>query len=144
MPRAHCSRPPRPWGLVLVVPLVLVAGCGGPRADDAAAVARDFVATASSDAGHACALLAPATVQELEQTADARCDEALPEEGVSPVHTVTGVEVAGQSAQVSFGRHVVFLARFDNGWRVTAAGCTKDAADPTDHEKPYDCDISGG
>ena len=37
-------------------------------------------------------------------------------------------------------QETVFLALFDDGWRVTAAGCTR-LAGPAE---PYDCDVEGG
>jgi hypothetical protein len=32
----------------------------------------------------------------------------------------------------------VFLARFPDGWRVTAAGCVRDDPDPA---VPYECEV---
>ena len=41
-------------------------------------------------------------------------------------------------AIVRWGAETMFLARFDNGWLVTAAGCT-----PRGKDLPYDCSIEG-
>ena len=35
-------------------------------------------------------------------------------------------------------KDTLFLARFDQGWRVTAAGCTPHG------DLPYDCTVKGG
>ena len=50
------------------------------------------------------------------------------------------VVVAGHSAQVRYSGDTVFLARFDDGWRVTAAGCRRVSTDPA---VPYDCAVDG-
>ena len=51
---------------------------------------------------------------------------------------VTAVEVWGDSAQVRFAGDTLFLARFDDGWHVRAAGCQPQAADV-----PYSCQVEG-
>jgi hypothetical protein len=50
------------------------------------------------------------------------------------------VDVFGHDAIVRFSGDTVFLARFPEGWRVTAAGCQPGPSD----QKPYDCTVSGG
>ena len=50
---------------------------------------------------------------------------------------VRRVEVYGKDAVVHLEKDTVFLARFDDGWRVTAAGCTPNG------DRPYDCDVRG-
>jgi hypothetical protein len=44
--------------------------------------------------------------------------------------------VWSNQARVRAGTDTVFLTRWGDGWRVTAAGC-----EPRD-DGPYDCDIS--
>ncbi len=63
--------------------------------------------------------------------------EELPT-GVTP----QAVTIAGHSAQVVLSDDVLFLALFETGWAVVAAGGTR----PTDPDSslPYDCVVSGG
>ena len=51
---------------------------------------------------------------------------------------VTSVSVWGDNAQARLAGGALFLAEFDTGWRVTAAGCTF-----VSDELPYDCDVEG-
>ena len=44
----------------------------------------------------------------------------------------------GTTAQVRYEGETLFLARFDDTWRVVAAGCT------AQRPKPYDCLLQGG
>ncbi|MGQ5265261.1 hypothetical protein ACTWLT_31370 [Micromonospora sp. ZYX-F-536] len=109
------------------------------RGDAAAAVTvRMLNAVAAKDGAGACALLAPDTVAELEQSADKPCAEAILEEGLPEPGTVTASDVYGQRAQVRLSADTVFLASFPGGWHVVAAGCTARA------DKPYDCVLQGG
>ena len=48
----------------------------------------------------------------------------LPRQHLPVATHIRRVDVYGQDAIVRLDRDVVFLARFDDGWRVTAAGCT--------------------
>ena len=48
------------------------------------------------------------------------------------------VDVAGRSARIALGDEVLFLSRFDDGWRVLAAGCRRTSDDAA---RPYDCDV---
>jgi hypothetical protein len=129
------------WGAVAVAPLLLLAAaCNGPGADQAAEVAQSFERLSTSDTTGACALLAPGTLAEVEKTADKTCPEALTDEDLADPSTFTSVDVFGHDAIARFGNDTVFLARFDDGWRVTAASCRPGP----DEQRPYDCDISGG
>ena len=125
---------------LLAAALVGVSGCTGPGADEAARVAESFDQLASSDAAQACALLAPGTRAEVEKAAKKSCAEALGDEGLPDPSAVSGVDVFGHDAIVRFSGDTVFLARFPEGWRVTAAGCQPGPSD----QKPYDCNVSGG
>lgn len=86
----------------------------------------------------ACALLAPGTRETLEQDAGP-CVTALPRVGLSDPGGVRDVEVYGLDAWVRLEHDTVFLARFDGGWRVTAAGCV-----PQGPGEPYSCEIERG
>jgi hypothetical protein len=51
---------------------------------------------------------------------------------------VNSVSVWGDNAQARLADGALFLAEFDTGWQVTAAGCTF-----VSDEVPYDCDVEG-
>ena len=120
--------------------LVGVSGCTGPGADQAAQVAQSFEQLAGTDTAQACGLLAPGTHDEVEKAAKKGCAEALGDDDLPDVSAVDTVEVFGHDAIVRFGNDTVFLARFPEGWRITAAGCQPGPSD----QKPYDCNVSGG
>jgi hypothetical protein len=84
----------------------------------------------------ACALLAPGTLSELEQSFG-RCGRSLPGQHLPVATKVVDVDVYGKDAIVRLDGDVLFLARFAAGWRVTAAGC---AARQT---RPFECTIKG-
>jgi uncharacterized protein YceK len=126
---------------ILVTSAVLVlAGCGTvrDREDAAAAVAvRLLSAVQAKDGAAACAVLAPDTSSELEQSAGKSCAEAILDQDLPGPGPVTGSDVYGQWAQVRLTGDTVFLAVFPDGWRVVAAGCA-----PRE-ERPYDCALQG-
>jgi hypothetical protein len=126
--------------VLLAAGLIAVSACTGPGADQAAQVADSFERLAPDDASQACDLLAPRTREEVEKAAKKTCAEALPDEDLPDPSPLTSVDVFGHDAIARFGNDTVFLARFPEGWRITAAGCQ---AGPSD-AKPYDCDVSGG
>lgn len=124
-------------GPVLVVAaLVLLAGCSSDVAAQGAAEAA--VAFVRAEPSQACQLLAPDTAEATAEQADGDCAKALADVNVPAASPVRGVEVAGESAQVRLDGQVVFLARFPDGWRVTAAGCVRDDPDPA---VPYECEV---
>jgi hypothetical protein len=134
-----------PLGLVLVAVAAVVGGCASAEAGDAANVASRFATLAGSDPGGACSLLAPRTREALTKE-EGDCSAGLKKAGLPPAGTAshrTGdlpSEVAGHSARVVLDGQVVFLARFDDGWRVTAAGCEQRSDDVA---VPYDCAVEG-
>ncbi|MDQ4055397.1 MAG: hypothetical protein M3237_22270 [Actinomycetota bacterium] len=132
------SRRRRNAGLTTVAAsCLLVAGCSGAQEDAAADVAADFYqAVATGEGEDACAVLAPATLSELEQSAGKPCPEAVLGEDVPEVADPGRIEVFGTMAQVHYDQDVAFLTRFEDGWRVVAAACTP--ASPR-----YDCSIQG-
>jgi len=67
------------------------------------------------------------------------CAKALGDADLPEPSSVESVDVYGHDARVVLAKDVVFLARFPQGWRVTAAGCTSRAKDD-----PYDCVLAGG
>ncbi len=142
-PSAGCrSAARRTTGALLVtVALASLTGCSGSseRAETRAAAAR-FVNSLSTPEA-ACALLAPGTRSALVDQSGSSCAAALAGEGLPTTPaTVSAVSVAGHSAQVVLTGQVVFLARFDDGWKVTAAGCSRTTDDTS---APYDCKVKG-
>jgi|SRR5690349_796645 hypothetical protein len=125
--------------LVAGLPLVL-SGCGADvERQEAGATADAFSADVAADPAAACALLAPRTLQSVEQDGEP-CAQALPAADL-PVPGQRGtVSVAGHSAQVRYEQETVFLSLFDDGWRVTAAGCSRTSTDPS---VPYNCAVEG-
>jgi hypothetical protein len=126
-------------GLALCA-LLAPAGCAGQgSAEDAPAAdtAERFARAVTTDTATACALLAPQTRVELEGE-HGPCIQSLPQSDVpDDAGTVREVKVYGKDAVAYLERDTVFLARFDDGWRVTAAGCTPNG------DRPYDCDVRG-
>jgi hypothetical protein len=121
--------------------VLATAGCGSvdDRGDAASAAAVQMLgAVANNHGADACAILAPDTVSELEESAGKPCPEAILEEDLSPPGSVTGAAVYGQWAQVRLTDDTVFLGVFPGGWRVLAAGCTAREA------LPYDCTLQRG
>jgi hypothetical protein len=121
------------------LPLVLAAtGCANADDQVVARVAADFYAAVSSgDGTAACALLAPKTTSELEQSAGTPCAKAVLEEDIPRAGGARSAKVFGTMAQVDLGSDTAFLARFRDGWKVMAVGCT-----PVPR-LPYDCAVSG-
>ena len=130
MPSVTC----RSRGLLAVGALtLLVPGCASGERPEVERVAAAFE-DASGDAGERCDLLVPRALEQLEERAQAPCEEAiadLPLEGGS----VERVEVWGGDAQVRLGGDTVFLSRTSTGWRVAAAACSPQP------EGPYDCEV---
>jgi hypothetical protein len=128
---------------VLLAGIIVTAigsGCaaqqGDPESGDVASVEVEFRSRAASDAEGACALLAPDTAKELEQ-ASGSCGRGLTAARLADAGRVRDVEVYGLDAMVRLDNDTVFMARFDDGWRVTAAGCVPQG------DGPYDCDVKG-
>lgn len=127
--------------LLAVGTAVALSACSSAEDADAASAARDYTNAAVGNPQLACRLLAPDTRKELDQQGDGSCVSALKATDPSSPGRLDHVTVAGGSAQAVFSDDVVFLARFDTGWQVTAAGCTRSESDPS---RPYDCDVKAG
>ncbi|GGT22866.1 MULTISPECIES: hypothetical protein [Streptomyces] len=120
---------------------VLLAGCGaaGGRQAGATGAGRAFErALASGDYAAACRLLAPETLEQLEQDDRQPCPKALEDADLPVSASVGGPRVYGRQALVRAGRDRLFLSQFADGWRVVAAGCTPRG------EQPYACEVKGG
>ena len=116
-----------------------LTGCGagspaGPR--DAALAFR--VAWQQGDGLAACRLLAPDTAAEVVSSSGRPCPQGILDQDAPAAGAVQATHVWGGSAQVRLRGDTVFLSRFDDGWRVLAAGCVPRAG------KPYDCELAGG
>jgi hypothetical protein len=115
----------------------LLTGCGSAGVDPEAVAVDFYHAVANQQAAAACALLAPQTVEELEQSAQAPCVEALARQDIPTAGAPIATERFGNQAQVRLDGDTVFLAEFDDGWRIVAAGCIP--REPL----PYDCVLEG-
>ena len=125
--------------LPLVVLLLATSACGSSQDGRAHDVAVRFnSAVADRDGAVACGLLAPETLDEVEQSAQRPCPQGLFDEGLRGVRDPAEVRVFGTMAQVRYRSEAVFLTRFRDGWKVMAAGCTPAAAER------YSCRIQGG
>jgi hypothetical protein len=116
----------------------LIGGCAADNGRQVLDVARAFYeAHAERNGQAACALLAPATVQEIEQSTGSPCEVAVLEEELPDAGDAAGIDVWGNQAQVRFAGDTAFLAEFPGGWKVIAAACQ---AQP---EQPYECRVTG-
>jgi hypothetical protein len=123
---------------LIVVAGVCCSACGNGGADVPRSVAGAFEdALGSGDGAAACRLLAPTTLTQLEQSAGLPCNRAILDQDLPAAKGAEGAVAYGSMAQVRFARDTVFLAEFDAGWRVLAAGCT-----PADSR--FDCTLQGG
>jgi len=118
--RTHAGRGPAAAALLLT--LAATAGCTGPGADEAGRAAVSFEQLVSVDGGLACDLLSGHTREAVEKAAKKPCADALGDEDLPGASSVQSVQVYGHDAQVLLDGDVVFLARFAEGWKVTAAG----------------------
>ena len=124
--------------LLVAVVLTATAGCAGRGGSADNTAVRDqtlafFAATTAHDGDKACAALAPRAAKSLESDGS-DCGDAIDKLGLSG-GTVNEVQVWGDRAQVRLTTDTVFLARFPQGWRLTAAGCEPRPAGP------YECDV---
>lgn len=119
---------------------VLLSGCSGQgnaEAGNAQAAAVSFSRAVAGATDEACGLLAPQTRMELEDR-EGPCASALPAELQSTPGPVRSTEVYGKDAIVRLESDTIFLARFRDGWQVTAAGCARAQVG-----RPYDCKVKG-
>ena len=86
----------------------------------------------------ACGLLAPGTVDEIEQNAKDDCSKALPDEKLPEAGGLRSIQVWGRASQVVLARDSIFLTTVDGKWKITAAGCKNQGG------MPYQCSVKGG
>ena len=122
----------------LVVAVGCLAGCGSATSD-ATRAALDFKRALDADDGRtACALLAPRTLTEVEESTGSPCATGILDEDVPTSARATRTDRHGSQSRVVLDDDVVFLSRFSSGWRVVAAACTDRGPD-----LPYDCTVKG-
>ena len=129
--------------MVVVALAALSSGACTPAGDAPEQVVAGFYAAlAAGDGVAACAALAPAVVEAVEEDFASACPEALTtgDLGADLQDRAQGtteprVRVAGRQAQAALGTDTVFLSRSGSGWLITAAGCTPRP------ERPYDCEV---
>jgi hypothetical protein len=127
-------------GRCVTTAVVLLAATACGLSNDAAVadVAVEFYgAVEAGDGAGACALLAPTTRAELEQSAQAPCEVAVLEEDIPTVGEPRRTRRFGNQAVVGFGADTAFLAEFHTGWKVVAVACEPRPA------APYDCLVKG-
>ena len=132
---------PRRTGQAVVLAFAgvgLMAGCTGPGADQAAQTAVRFAEQAFTSPEQACDLLSDQARKDLERDEQAACAEALGKIELPAASAQQSVDVYEQHARVALAGDVMFLARFDDGWKVTAAGC-----EPQPDDEPYECELGG-
>jgi hypothetical protein len=125
------------WLRVLAVGTLGTAGISCSTAGEPAVttVAGQFAnAVARHDGEAACRMLTDDARRSTETFGRSCAAQlaTLPDPGA-----VQRVEVWSDAAQARLGGDTVFLLRFPDGWRVSAAGCT-----PRE-EAPYDCEVQG-
>jgi hypothetical protein len=121
---------------VLVVSLSGCSGAGGAQVRDT--VSGFYSAFHRHDGSGACALLAPATRQEVASSSGKPCASGLLGEKIPQPGRILTTSVFGDQAQVRLGADTAFVAEFPGGWKVVAVGCT---ARP---DQPYDCEVAPG
>jgi len=117
------------------------AGCGAAAdADDVRAVSERFAtAVGAQDGERACAQLSPQTRAQLEEEEQRQCREAITGVRLEP-GSVTRVRVYLLNAMVELSNgEAEFLEQGQEGWRLSAVGCTPQKDKPRDH--PYDCQV---
>lgn len=127
-----------------VLALPALAGCTSlaPDAPSAEGVAVAFAAAIDGgNAAEACAMLARGTVEEIESSEGAACEQAILSLGLPGGGQGRTAEAFGRGAIVELDNDTVFLVGDGNGdvrgWRITAAGCEPRT------DRPYDCIVKG-
>ncbi|MET7617963.1 hypothetical protein [Streptomyces sp. NPDC005408] len=90
-----------------------------------------------SDGVAACTALAPGTLEEFEDSAEAKCPAAVTAAQLPDAGAVRLVDVYGRQARVVLHGDTLFLSAFPDGWKITAAGCAPRGG------QPYKCIVKG-
>lgn len=113
-------------------------GSGPPGAEQAAKTFH--AALQDDDLAGACSLLAPATLEAMEQAenGEARsCPDKLAAVSLPQAGKVIASQAYGRNAQVRYEEDTLFLTLSGGAWKVTAAGCTERG------DRPYSCLVEG-
>ncbi len=130
------------WGAGTAVALALsglISGCAGADAPVRERAQHFHAALAAGDAASACADLAEEARRSLESDEGTSCRDAIIGLGIPAVDDGGAVRRYGSLAQVRHDDETTFLSRYDDGWRVIAAGCK-----PGTGDQPYDCMVEVG
>jgi hypothetical protein len=123
-------------GVVLAaVGIATISGCAAAAEPTVSAAAERFAGdVARHDGAAACALLTDDARHDTETFGRACAAQlaTLPDPGA-----VAQVVVWGDTAQVRLAGDTVFLLRFPDSWRISAAGCTAQG------DAPYRCEVQG-
>ncbi|GAB1513321.1 hypothetical protein [Actinophytocola sp. KF-1] len=115
---------------------IATAGCAAQdeRASASDTATRFLRAAQGGDVETACALLTPRTRDTLV-TEDGDCATGLPADELTGA--VTRADTWSDWAKVDTDAGSLFLAEFESGWLVSAAGCRPD------EDAPYHCLVGG-
>jgi hypothetical protein len=132
----------RALAAIVLLPVIALGTAGCARDADQRTVqsvaGTFFAALASDDGERACRQLSPDTRAELESQESKPCSEAITQLGLDEADVVRAdVYVLEAIVELSDGE-AAFLSQGEEGWRISAAGCTSEGK-PAD--RPYDCDL---
>jgi hypothetical protein len=129
------------WLVVALAAAAAVGGCGRDADRDAVQTVTDrfHAALEAGDGETACAQLSADTRTELESQEQEACPEAVTSLQVEGgALTRLQVYVTNAKADLASGESA-FLSRTQEGWRISAVGCTPQQGKPADI--PYDCEL---
>ena len=131
-----------PRALVLAALLALFAlGCGtSDDRDQARAVVERFYAAIEADqAEEACEQLSDSTLEQLESQTGQSCEGVITRLEYSPGAVVeTEVFITNAKVDLDSGESA-FLAREDDGWKLSAIACKPEKGKPAD--RPFECEV---
>jgi hypothetical protein len=117
---------------------VAFAGCGTETSErDVSQVVERFQsALAASDGRAACAQLTVSTREALARDEMEPCRRAVLGLGLPEGGSVSRSDVYLTSGYAEAAGEALFLDQAPDGWRISAAGCTR-----TEDDLPYDCEL---
>lgn len=135
--RTAAALPRGAAAVVLLLGVLTLLGCTPAAESDVYATAQAFQsAVQGDDEAAACAALSDEARSALELTSSQPCARALAVLDL-PSRQPTAVQVWGDNGQARLASGVLFLAKFPDGWKVTAAGCHSRP------KQPYACAVRG-
>ena len=129
------------WLVLALVTAVVTGGCGRDADRDAVRTVTDrfHAALEEGDGETACAQLSEDTRKELETQEQEACAEAITSLQVEGgALTRVQVYVTNAKADLASGEST-YLSDTQEGWRISAVGCTPQEGKPAD--VPYDCEL---